>query len=126
MATPVHLISGFLGAGKTTAIRAQLDARRDERVAVIVNDFGEASLDEAALEARVHALGERLAARRFSSVVVTNEVGMGIVPEHPLGRRFRDVAGRAHQHLGALADEVVFSVLGQRLRLKPAPVVMVD
>ncbi len=49
MAVPVHLISGFLGAGKTTAIRAQLEARRHERVAIIVNDFGEAGLDEAAL-----------------------------------------------------------------------------
>jgi G3E family GTPase len=46
---PVQIVSGFLGAGKTTAIRAQLDARRGERIAVIVNDFGEASLDEVAL-----------------------------------------------------------------------------
>ena len=50
MPVPVQIISGFLGAGKTTAIRAQLEARRDERIAVIVNDFGEASIDEAALE----------------------------------------------------------------------------
>lgn len=49
MAVPVHIVSGFLGAGKTTAIRAQLEARRGERIAVIVNDFGEASLDEATL-----------------------------------------------------------------------------
>jgi G3E family GTPase len=46
---PVQIISGFLGAGKTTAIRAQLEARKGERIAVIVNDFGEASLDEVAL-----------------------------------------------------------------------------
>jgi G3E family GTPase len=45
----VHIVSGFLGAGKTTLIRAQLAARRGERVAVIVNDFGEAGLDEQAL-----------------------------------------------------------------------------
>jgi len=49
MAIPVQIVSGFLGAGKTTAIRAQLDARRGERVAVIVNDFGEARIDESAL-----------------------------------------------------------------------------
>jgi G3E family GTPase len=49
MATPVHIVSGFLGAGKTTAIRAQLEQRAGERVAIIVNDFGEASLDEATL-----------------------------------------------------------------------------
>jgi G3E family GTPase len=50
LAVPVQIVSGFLGTGKTTAIRAQLEARVDERVAVIVNDFGEAALDEAALE----------------------------------------------------------------------------
>ena len=49
MRVPVQIVSGFLGAGKTTAIRAQLDARAGERIAVIVNDFGEASLDEVAL-----------------------------------------------------------------------------
>ncbi len=49
MAVPVHIVSGFLGAGKTSAIRAQLEARTGERIAIIVNDFGEASLDEVAL-----------------------------------------------------------------------------
>ena len=52
MATPVHLFSGFLGAGKTTAIRAQLATRPGEKIAIIVNDFGEASLDEATLTER--------------------------------------------------------------------------
>ncbi len=46
---PVHVVAGFLGAGKTTAIRAQLDARRGERVAVVVNDFGEAGFDQMSL-----------------------------------------------------------------------------
>ncbi len=49
MPVPVHIVSGFLGTGKTTAIRAQLEARRGERIAVIVNDFGEAGFDEIAL-----------------------------------------------------------------------------
>jgi G3E family GTPase len=49
MPVPVHIVSGFLGAGKTTLIRAQLGARRGERLAIIVNDFGEAGLDEQAL-----------------------------------------------------------------------------
>jgi G3E family GTPase len=46
---PVQIFSGFLGAGKTTAIRAQLAQRTGEQVAVIVNDFGEAGFDEAVL-----------------------------------------------------------------------------
>ena len=49
MTVPVQIISGFLGAGKTSAIQARLRARRGGRTAVIVNDFGEAALDAAAL-----------------------------------------------------------------------------
>jgi G3E family GTPase len=49
MPIPVHIVSGFLGTGKTTAIRAQLEARPGERVAVIVNDFGAAGFDELVL-----------------------------------------------------------------------------
>jgi len=78
--------------------------------------------DERALAARVDALGAALAARRWHAVVVTNEVGMGVVPESALGRVFRDVAGRAHQELAAEADEVYAGVLGVMLRLKPGPV----
>jgi G3E family GTPase len=50
MPIPVHILGGFLGTGKTSAIRAQLAARKGERVAVIVNDFGEAGLDATTLE----------------------------------------------------------------------------
>ena len=49
MPVPVQIFSGFLGAGKTTAIRAQLGQRAGEKIAVIVNDFGEAGFDEAVL-----------------------------------------------------------------------------
>jgi adenosylcobinamide kinase/adenosylcobinamide-phosphate guanylyltransferase len=51
-------------------------------------------------------------------VLVANEVGMGLVPETPLGRRFRDAAGRLNQELAALADRVVFVVAGLPLMLK--------
>lgn len=51
MPVPVHIVGGFLGTGKTTALRDQLEARRGERIAVIVNDFGEARMDEATLVA---------------------------------------------------------------------------
>jgi len=52
-------------------------------------------------------------------VVVTNEVGMGLVPDTPLGRVFRDVTGRAHQRLSAIAAEIYLAVLGVVLRVKP-------
>ena len=77
---------------------------------------------EAAIAAKVTALADALRAAPFASVVVTNEVGMGIVPESPLGRTFRDVAGRAHQALAARADRIYFAMLGTMLRLSPGPV----
>jgi adenosylcobinamide kinase/adenosylcobinamide-phosphate guanylyltransferase len=53
--------------------------------------------------------------------LVSNEVGWGVVPETALGRRFRDEAGRLHQDLATVADEVILVVAGLPLRLKPQP-----
>jgi adenosylcobinamide kinase/adenosylcobinamide-phosphate guanylyltransferase len=51
-------------------------------------------------------------------VLVTNEVGLGIVPENALARRFRDEAGRLHQRLAARADRVLFMVAGLPMVVK--------
>ena len=45
-------------------------------------------------------------------IVVSNEVGLGVVPETPLGRAYRDILGRANQRLAAAADAVFFLVAG--------------
>ena len=54
-------------------------------------------------------------------VLVTNEVGSGIVPENALARRFRDEAGRMNQIIAQVADEVYLSVSGIPLQIKPNP-----
>jgi adenosylcobinamide kinase/adenosylcobinamide-phosphate guanylyltransferase len=51
-------------------------------------------------------------------VLVANEVGLGLVPETPLGREFRDAAGWLNQDIAALADRVVFVAAGLPLVLK--------
>jgi adenosylcobinamide kinase/adenosylcobinamide-phosphate guanylyltransferase len=51
-------------------------------------------------------------------IVISNEVGLGIVPAYPLGRVYRDALGRANQRLAAAADEVLFMVAGLPLRVK--------
>jgi adenosylcobinamide kinase/adenosylcobinamide-phosphate guanylyltransferase len=51
-------------------------------------------------------------------VLVSNEVGMGLVPRTPLGRQFRDAAGRLNQEVAALANRVVFVAAGLPLTLK--------
>lgn len=77
--------------------------------------LADANLDaaEAALDA---ALG-----RAAPTVLVSNEVGLGIVPDNALARRFRDQAGRLHQRLAARADRVVLTVAGLPLFVKGGP-----
>ena len=50
--------------------------------------------------------------------LVSNEVGLGIVPDHPLGRAFRDEAGRLNQAIAAAADAVWFVIGGRALPLQ--------
>jgi adenosylcobinamide kinase/adenosylcobinamide-phosphate guanylyltransferase len=61
-----------------------------------------------------HALEERTG----PVVLVANEVGLGIVPENALARRFRDAAGRLNQRLAGLADHVVLLVAGIPMKVK--------
>lgn len=55
---------------------------------------------------------------RAPILLVANEVGLGIVPENALARRFRDEAGRLNQRLAARADRVLLMVAGLRLEVK--------
>ena len=74
---------------------------------------------------RIDDLAAAIRARRCHVVLVSNEVGLGIVPEAALARVFRDLSGHAHQRLGAEADEIYAALLGQILRLRPDPVACV-
>ena len=64
------------------------------------------------------ALLDALAARTAPTVLVGNEVGLGIVPDNALARAFRDEAGRLHQALAARAQHVLFMVAGLALTMK--------
>lgn len=70
------------------------------------------------VDAQTRRLASVLAAPRGPWVVVANEVGLGIVPENALARRFRDEAGRLSQMVAAGADSVVFLVAGMPLVVK--------
>jgi len=59
------------------------------------------------------------AASHREVIVVSNEVGSGVVPEHPVARQFRDLQGLANQRLAAAADRVVLTVAGLPVVLKP-------
>jgi adenosylcobinamide kinase/adenosylcobinamide-phosphate guanylyltransferase len=70
--------------------------------------------------AAVTALAEVIRGLTGPVILVSNEVGMGLVPDNKLGREFRDWQGRANREIGAACDAVIFVAAGFPLQLKPA------
>jgi adenosylcobinamide kinase/adenosylcobinamide-phosphate guanylyltransferase len=107
-------------------LAAAILARLTDQRSILVEDLGtlvsnllvERAADEAQVDAEVEALSRLPDGRDVTLIVVSQEVGLGIVPATELGRRFRDLLGRANQHLAAQAAEVVFVVAGLPLTLK--------
>lgn len=73
---------------------------------------------EARVQQEIEALLAACAACPSPVVLVTNEVGMGIVPENRLARHFRDIAGRVNQRLAQAADAVWLVVSGIGVKIK--------
>ena len=69
------------------------------------------------IEARGEAAARIAAARVGLTVAVTNEVGLGIVPDNEVARRYRDILGRVNATWAAAADEAYFVLAGRTLRL---------
>ncbi len=83
----------------------------------ISNLLGSGALERAILT-EAERLAENLSEVSFSSIVVTDEVGSGVVPDNLLARQFRDLLGWANQKIAAVADEVILMVAGYPMRVK--------
>ena len=81
------------------------------------NMMGRNDSDQQILQA-IDTLTDSLNLLPATVILVSNEVGLGLVPEHPLGRRFRDLAGLANQRLAKACREVYFTVWGLPQKLK--------
>ena len=75
-------------------------------------------LDEAAILVKVQKVAQIATQISPKVIFVTNEVGQGIVPENPLARAYRDLAGRANQILAEAATAVYFVVAGYPIEIK--------
>jgi adenosyl cobinamide kinase/adenosyl cobinamide phosphate guanylyltransferase len=75
--------------------------------------------DDGSISGSARAAAEVLAGRRPGAVVVSNEVGLGIVPENALARRFRDTLGVVNTTFAAAADRSLLLAAGRILELRP-------
>lgn len=69
---------------------------------------------------RIDSLCRLVAKTKITLLIVSNEVGWGLVPPDPVSRLYRDIVGLANQKIAARAEEVYVTVLGLPLRIKPA------
>jgi adenosylcobinamide kinase/adenosylcobinamide-phosphate guanylyltransferase len=79
------------------------------------------SVTEEMVQAECEAVLKKAQGQDGSLIFVSNEVGLGIVPVNPVGRLFRDLAGRCNQTVACAADQVAFMVCGLPMYLKGGP-----
>ena len=78
----------------------------------------ECEQDAACITQHVDRLARTLPQISSTVILVSNEVGSGVVPAYPLGRRYRDLLGEINQRVARVADDVVLMVAGLPLALK--------
>lgn len=76
--------------------------------------------DETEIENHIADLVKTLKTANFETLIISNEVGLGIVPNNALSRKFRDLAGKINQITAKQSDEVIFMVSGLPLTIKPS------
>jgi adenosylcobinamide kinase/adenosylcobinamide-phosphate guanylyltransferase len=87
-------------------------------VANVIGDSTEADEAASSVSAEILSLIGMLKQRQSNYILVSNEVGSGLVPDNQLGRVYRDELGRANQLLAAAADDVYLLTAGIPLKLK--------
>lgn len=103
-------------AGIFAARAAQFDLLIIDCLTIFVANALEEGIEAA--NQRIDSFVEALRSAHTSVVLVSNEVGSGIVPEYPSGRQFRDLLGELNQRVAAVADHVVLMIAGVPMVLK--------
>jgi len=85
---------------------------------LLIANLLESNLKDREIERRIEKLINTIVRINLTTILVSNEVGSGIVPANPLARRFRDILGLANQMMASKADEVIFMQSGLPVTLK--------
>lgn len=114
-----------VGAAIQTALTSEIDTVLIDCLTLLATNvilpIPEPISDDDATAAVMREVDGLLAAFAQSNcnwIIVSNEVGLGVVPPYPLGRVYRDALGRANQRLAAAADRVLFMVAGLPMTVK--------
>ena len=118
---PAHFVTIEEALDPTIALGA-LESRADGLILDCLTLWVSNLMGIGAQDDSILASADRLAAAltraSFSTIVVTDEVGAGVVPEYPAGRRFRDLLGWTNQKIAAVANDVILMVSGYPMRVK--------
>jgi adenosylcobinamide kinase / adenosylcobinamide-phosphate guanylyltransferase len=112
---PLNIVAALTG------LEGRADAVVLDCLTLWVSNLMEIYTGDQTVLAEADSLSEAVRAVSFSTVIVTDEVGAGIVPENPAARRFRDLLGWVNQKIAEIADEVVLMVAGVALKVKQGP-----
>ncbi len=104
--------------GALSAIASSADVAILDCLTLWVSNLLGQNLDDNEILARADTLAAALRRAPFHLIVVTDEVGWGIVPDNPVARRFRDLLGWTNQKVAKVADQVILMAAGYPLRLK--------
>ncbi|MBI4336097.1 MAG: bifunctional adenosylcobinamide kinase/adenosylcobinamide-phosphate guanylyltransferase [Candidatus Omnitrophica bacterium] len=103
--------------------RALLDGRCGliliDCLTLFVSNLFSNKMSERRIELEGKKVLKALQGSKNVSIIVTNELGMGIVPENRISRKFRDIHGRMNQLFAGAADEVYFMISGLPIKVKP-------
>jgi adenosylcobinamide kinase/adenosylcobinamide-phosphate guanylyltransferase len=117
--SPVHLAAALRGVPSSCFVVVDCLTMWISNVLFPASPDAIPSADEAAWSRERDALLDALANLTCDAALVSNEVGLGLVPETPVGRRFRDEQGRLNQQLAVVCDRVTLVAAGLPLTLKP-------
>ncbi|HEX3409460.1 MAG TPA: bifunctional adenosylcobinamide kinase/adenosylcobinamide-phosphate guanylyltransferase [Candidatus Binataceae bacterium] len=104
--------------GAIASIVSMADVAVLDCLTLWVSNLMSKSLDDATILSRTDALAGALRRAPYPIIVVTDEVGWGIVPDNPVARRYRDLLGWTNQKIAQTADRVLLMAAGYPLRLK--------
>lgn len=112
----------FEGQKNTLTLLSELSSKFSvlliDCLTLLISKLLQEGLSDKIIEDKIRKMLCVLKKNKCKSIIVSNEVGLGIVPRNRLARRFRDLAGRINQILTQESDEVFFMLSGLPLKLK--------